>query len=117
MRENVRKWTKESVIDAIERCRKDEGIPAFRTRMVPPIPGVGRIVFFTCMGGKGTFSPDSITFVSVPEDDYELIKEKVGDWKYLVLKYEGHEKLKELLEYPVRYYSSRWKLLPRELFG
>jgi len=110
-------WTPSSVMNFIESCRNDEGIPIFKTKFAGvPIWSVnGRGVLGICWAGKGK-APDSVVFTNVPDDIYEEIERKKGDWRFLTVKYEGLEKLKELLEKPVRLYTKRWSAIPKELF-
>jgi len=103
-------WNKRDVINFIMTCRRDEGIPMFKTRFAGrrfPRNGVMAI----CWGGKG-MAPDSMMFINVPEDELRFLEENVGDWRRLLKKY-NPRLLKEAERYYVRFRGK----LPRFVGG
>ena len=94
------KWTKENVVDYIVNCRKANGIPIFKTSFGGvdfELEGGAKAVLATCWGGK---DGGSFLFVDVPKDEFEELKKRTGDWKYLINKY-APGKIVELMKYPV----------------
>jgi hypothetical protein len=82
-------WTPKNVTDAIMSCRAQGGVPIFMTKYAgEPFesPGLrGKFVMFKCWGGTG---PEiSRLFYGVPEEDFRMMEERVGDWKWLQEKY------------------------------
>lgn len=84
----VVKWSPETVREFILGCRKDEGIPMFKSLYAKhPILFNGKpAVLAVCWGGRGKFR-DSFFFTDVPEDDLKLIEGMTGDWRFLIRKY------------------------------
>jgi len=93
-------WNPENIVKFIEGCRMSEGIPMFRT-------GYGgedfefagkKAAMGVCWGGTDT---GSFLFVNIPEDEFEELKSRSGDWHILAIRY-APEKYKKLVKYPVR---------------
>jgi len=101
----IEKWSKEKILGFIERCRKKEGIPVFRTthRFSMMYP---RSALAICSGGIEKVEETTL-FKDVPSEDFVIITEDTGDWRVLVMKYAGNKKLEELMSYPVRFYLKR----------
>jgi len=112
----ITKWDRDTVMGFIEACRRDKGIPIFKTRFagVPIWSTDHKNVLAVCWGGEGN-APDSVIFTDVPEEDFYDLERRIGDWRYLTMKYAGMKKLKELLEIPVRVYGGGWRLIPTKL--
>jgi hypothetical protein len=82
-------WTPENVTGAVTSCRAQGGVPIFMTKYAGEpfkAPGLrGKFVMFKCWGGTG---PEiSRLFYGVPEEDFRMMEERVGDWKWLQEKY------------------------------
>lgn len=85
-------WTKENVLRFIEECRRDEGLPMFKTRFaghrLPYVIGI-------CWGGHGNFK-DSEYFEKAPEEDIRFLEEGFHDWQRLLMKWGYAHELSEL---------------------
>jgi len=94
------KWEKDSVLSFIEKCRKDKGIPMFKTKFgnlrfaIAGKPAVMAV----CWAGEDKVS--SVIFSNVPYEDLRFLEEGVDDWRRLVKKY-APEKLPELEKYGI----------------
>jgi hypothetical protein len=82
-------WNPKNITDAILSCRAQGGVPIFLTKYAgepfesPGLPG--KFVMMKCWGGTG---PEiSRLFYHVPEEDFKLMEQRVGDWKWLIEKY------------------------------
>ena len=85
------RWERERVKQWVESCRKQSGIPIFKTRFAgerfefqgkPAVMG-------TCFGGTG---PEiSVQFIGVPEKVVEFIEAATGTWKRLPVLFEKEE--------------------------
>jgi len=83
------RWSPEAVSEAIASCRAQGGVPIFMTKYAGEpfeAPGLrGKFVMFKCWGGTG---PEiSRLFYEVPEEDFRMMEQRVGDWKWLQEKY------------------------------
>lgn len=94
------KWNKDSVLSYIEACRKDKGLPIFKTKFAGIEFEIDRkpAVMAVCWAGNDLVG--SVVFTDVPKEDIELLEEGVGDWRRLVKKY-APEKLSELEKYGI----------------
>ena len=105
------KWDKDSVISYIEACRKDKGLPVFKTKFAGiefEINGKPAVMA-VCWAGNDLVG--SQIFTDVPKDVVGFLEEGVGDWRRLVKKY-APEKLPELEKYGIFIKGGR---LPRIL--
>lgn len=70
----------------------------FRTRFagVPFRVDKRRAVVGICYGGSIFTEPYSRVFVDVPKEDLELMKERVGEWIFLLKKYAPEELEREM---------------------
>ena len=95
------KWNKKNVVEFIEKCRKDCGIPMFKTAFFFKATDEqgNPVVFGHCWGGYGK-APDMVVFVDVPPEDYNFVKLVKRDWEAL-LKFYAPEKLPELESLPI----------------
>ena len=97
---SIEEWNKENVVSFIMFCRRMEGIPQFVSRFAGRKLTMGGkpAVLARCWGGRG---PEfSRYFKNVPEEDFKLIEESVGDWRKLLEKY-APEKLYEAKKYGI----------------
>ncbi|MCW1312756.1 MAG: hypothetical protein OH338_05005 [Candidatus Parvarchaeota archaeon] len=85
----------ETVTKFIVSCLDAKGVPMFKTGFAkrPFREDTKRAVMAICYGGKEDWETLSRFFVGVPEEDFKLMKEKVGEWIILLEKY-APEKLK-----------------------
>ena len=91
-------WNVENVKKFIIGCRADEkGIPMFRTHFAGKDFEVNGkpAVLAGCWGGKEMPEPTSRVFVDIPNGTFKELKERVGDWKFLIERY-GTEREKRL---------------------
>ncbi|HEX68392.1 MAG TPA: hypothetical protein ENG13_04940 [bacterium] len=86
-------------------CRRDEGIPMFKTRFAGQ-RFWGNGVLAVCWGGHDNV--ESKFFYGVPKEDLELIEESIGDWRKLLRKYGTPEELEEAESYGI--YLKGYKL-------
>ena len=84
-------WSPETVKNFIVACRKDKGIPMFRTRIFGK--RIENAVIGVCYGGEDRV-PSKI-FVNPPEKDVEFLEEGVGDWRRLLEKWNFIKELEE----------------------
>jgi len=85
------------VADWIVECRKDGGLPLFRTRY-----GGERfddLVLGVCWAGRGRVEGE--WFRNIPKEDLELMETKMGEWKDLVEKYGTPEQVAEAMRSPL----------------
>ena len=103
----VRKWSRESVVDFILECRRDEGLPMF-------VPDIGDVeltykgkpaVLAKCWAGHGR-APDSVVFVDVPEEDVSFIKAGKSDWRRLLNRF-APEKMAEATRHGIYVHGYR----------
>ena len=82
-------WSEDAVVDAIVSCRLiDKGVPMFRTGYAGDFEIDGKpAVMFICWAGKNTDAGRSVMFVNVPEDVFEELKNRTGDWRWLMERY------------------------------
>ena len=103
-------WEPRKVVDWIVECRRDEGIPMFKTKFaglhfkVDTEPAVMAI----CWGGHN--GAPTVMFTNVPRNDLKLIEEGIGDWRRLILKYGTRLDIEEAERYGIYLKGSR---LPR----
>ncbi|MGQ9469772.1 MAG: hypothetical protein ACUVTD_08160, partial [Nitrososphaerales archaeon] len=92
-------YSPESITGFIESCIRAKGVPMFRTRYarVPFRVDTKRAVAGICYGGVEPAEPPSRVFVDVPEEDLRIMRERVGDWIFLLRKFKP-ERAKELEE-------------------
>lgn len=95
-------YTPENVVKFITSCLDVNGVPMFKTGFArrPFKEDTKRAVMAICYGGKEEWETLSRYFVGVPEEDLKLMREKVGEWIFLLDKY-APEKLK-FFEVPYR---------------
>jgi len=80
------RWTPDKVVEFIQGCREQGGIPFFYTGysgdfIIDDKPAVRT----ACWGGVG---PEmSKMFTHVPEDIFETMKKRSGDWHFIVIRY------------------------------
>ena len=91
------KWTPESVVSFILACRRDKGLPIFKSKFagIPFETKEGNAVMAVCWAGEDFIG--SRVFTGVPKGDIELIEEGFGDWKKLLRKYSTEEDLRRAL--------------------
>mgnify|MGYP000144318727 CR=1 FL=1 len=94
-----------NVTKFILACRRDEGIPMFKTRFAGQ-RFIGNGVLAICWGGHDKVG--SVLFTNVPKEDLELIEESIGDWRKLLRKYGTPEELEEAESYGI--YLKGYKL-------
>jgi len=83
------RWAGRDVVDFIVACIvEDRGIPMFKTKFAG-MPIDERGVLALCFAGDDRV-PSRI-FYDVPPEDMALMREKVGDWRYLLRKYGSRE--------------------------
>lgn len=91
-------YTPEAVVSFIKACLDAEGLPMFKTKFITPFKVDAKpSVVGICYAGVEWKEPPSIVFVDVPKEDLELMKERVGEFRFLLEKY-APEKLKKLEE-------------------
>jgi hypothetical protein len=101
-------WEPRKVVEWILACRKDEGIPMFKSRFagVPFKIDKENAVMSICWAGHDGVG--SIMFKNVPESDLKLIEEGVGDWRKLITKYGSSKEIEEAESYGI--YIKGYKL-------
>ena len=88
------KWTRDNLVRFILGCRRDKGLPIFKTKFagfqfeVDNKPAVMAV----CWAGQDMWG--SQMFVDVPKEDIKLIEEGTGDWRRLIEKYGTPEEIK-----------------------
>ena len=103
-------WDKKKVVDWILSCRRDEGVPMFKTKFggvrfkVDGEPATMAI----CWGGLD--GAPSVMFTKVPESDIKLIEEGIGDWRKILSKYGTESDIEKALSYGIYIKGSK---LPR----
>jgi len=110
------KWTPSSVKEFILACRRDEGIPMFKTKYggIPFMIDHSNAVIAICWAGRDAV--DSKVFTDVPGEDLKLLEEGYGDWRRILHKYGTAEEIAEAKRYGI--YVSSWrlpKILPKGL--
>jgi len=92
------KYTPASIVNFIKACLLAGGIPMFRTRFarVPFRVDRKRAVMAICYGGSAFTEPYSRVFYDIPREDLKLMKERVGEWIFLLKKYAPKEYEREL---------------------
>ena len=102
------KWTPSAVRDFILECRRDLGIPMFKTKYagVPLEIDHSPVAIAICWAGEDFV--DSKVFTDVPREDIKLMEEGFGDWKRLLLKYGTEKDLEEAKRYGI--YVRSWRL-------
>jgi hypothetical protein len=94
-------WEPRKVVEWILACRKDEGIPMFKSKFAgvhfqvegkPAVMGV-------CWAGRDGVG--MVMFKDVPESDVRLIEEGVGDWRKLIEKYGSREEIEKAESYGI----------------
>jgi len=96
MPEEILSW--KSVKDFILACRRDEGIPMFKTKFAGQ-RFLGNGVLAICWGGRDGVG--SVFFTDVPEEDIKLLEEGIGDWRRLLNKYATKEEILEAESYGI----------------
>ncbi len=98
-----KEWNRENVKNFIVACRKDEGIPMFKTRYAGGRIKVGdkNSVIGICWGGYNRF-PNSVVFVNVPDEDIEFLERGTGDWLRLMERFDLKKELKEAKRHGIR---------------
>jgi len=100
------KWTAEQVVEFIKGCRESGGIPFFFTGYSGDfVVDMEPAVKASCLGGVD--SPRGGIFTHVPEETFDTIKKRSGDWHFLVTRhrpdlYEG------LISRPVTFAGGMW---------
>lgn len=96
------KWNPKTVTEWILACRRDEGIPMFKTKFAGLQFSIKNkpAVLAVCWGGHDT--APSVMFTHVPHNDLKLIEEGIGDWRRLIEKYGTEEEKREAFKYGVR---------------
>ncbi|RLE87847.1 MAG: hypothetical protein DRJ67_03670 [Thermoprotei archaeon] len=85
MRERVKRWTPENVVEFIEWCREDGGVPQFRATVggMPFKVDGEYAVLAVCWGGK-TRGNEAVLFTGVPKEDLVEILTRRGEWRYFL---------------------------------
>jgi len=102
------KWEPKKVVEWIVACRKDYGVPMFKShyaRLHYQVKGKPAVLAICWGGYDGT---PSVMFTDVPKEDLELIEESIGDWRKLLRKYGTPEELEEAESYGI--YLKGYKL-------
>ncbi len=94
-------WNRENVVKAILECRRDEGIPVFKTKYAGKRFEIGGkpAVLMVCWGGHDNVG--AYFFKDVPPREVEELEENVGDWRNLLEKYGTPEEIREAESYGV----------------
>jgi len=102
------RWTPSAVRNFILECRRDLGIPMFKTKYANvPLTIDGKpVAIAICWAGEDFV--DSRVFTDVPKEDIKLMEEGFGDWKRLLLKYGTEKDLEEAKRYGI--YVRSWRL-------
>lgn len=94
-------WEAKKVVNWILKCRKDEGIPMFKTKFaglhfkVDSEPAVMAI----CWGGHD--GVPSVIFTKVSKEDLEIIEEGIGDWRKILEKHGTKYDIEEAERYGI----------------
>jgi len=104
------KWTPSAVRDFILACRRDKGIPMFKTKYagIPLEIDHSPVAIAICWAGEDFV--DSKVFTDVPKEDLHLLEEGFGDWKRLLRKYGTEKEFEEANKYGIYIRSAN---LPR----
>ena len=104
------KWTPSAVRDFILACRRDKGIPMFKTKYagIPLKIDHSPVAIAICWAGEDFV--DSKVFTDVPKEDLHLLEEGFGDWKRLLRKYGTEKEFEEANKYGIYIRSAN---LPR----
>ena len=96
------KWTPNNIKKFILACRRDEGIPMFRSKYAGISLTVNNkpAVIAVCWAGRGE-TENSELFTEVTKDDTELIERNTGDWRLLLNKYGTKDEIKEAEKYGI----------------
>jgi len=102
------KWTPDAVKEYILECRKDKGIPMFKTKYAGVHLSIGNSPATIAMCWAGEDVVGSKIFTDVPKSDIDLLEEGFGDWKRLLMKYGTARDLEEAKRYGI--YVKSWSL-------
>jgi len=104
------KWTPSAVRDFILACRRDKGIPMFKTKYagIPLEIDHSPVAIAICWAGEDFV--DSKVFTDVPKEDLHLLEEGFGDWKRILRKYGTEKEFEEANKYGIYIRSAN---LPR----
>ena len=92
-------YAPQTIAKFIVDCRKDKGIPMFKTKFVerrfeykgkPAVWGI-------CWAGEEKVT-NSILFTEANEEDIKRMEEGTGDWKWLINKYGTEEQRREVFK-------------------
>lgn len=83
--------------DFIYQCRRDGGVPMFKTKYAGKRFEIGNkpAVLGICYGGRG-MAKDSQWFKNIPEHELELVERETGEWRELAIRHLPWEKAEEL---------------------
>ncbi|HDO19246.1 MAG TPA: hypothetical protein ENG74_00810 [Thermoplasmatales archaeon] len=83
--------------DFIYQCRRDGGVPMFKTKYAGKRFEIGSkpAVLGICYGGRG-MAKDSQWFKNIPEHELELVERETGEWRELAIRHLPWEKAEEL---------------------
>ena len=102
------KWTPDAVKEYILECRKDKGIPIFKTKYAGVHLSIGNSPATIAMCWAGEDVVGSKIFTDIPKEDLHLLEEGFGDWKRLLMKYGTARDLEEAKRYGI--YVKSWSL-------
>jgi len=102
------KWTPSAVKEFILECRRDKGIPMFKTKYAGIQLSMDNhpLALAICWAGEDFVG--SRVFTDVPKEDIKLMEEGFGDWKRLLNKYGSPKDLEEAKRYGI--YVKSWHL-------
>jgi len=90
-------WLPERVKNFIVACRRNEGLPVFRTRVLGK--KVKDYVFGMCWGAEEKVP--SKVFMILPEEKVDYLKEDDDDWKRLLKRWGFTKELEECEWYDI----------------
>ncbi|MHA1866363.1 MAG: hypothetical protein ACTSWZ_07645 [Candidatus Heimdallarchaeaceae archaeon] len=95
------KWEPRKVVDWIIACRRDEGIPMFKTKFARLPFKVGGEPATMAICWSGHDGVPSVMFTHVPKNDLKLIEEGFGDWRKILTKYGTKRDIEEAEKYGI----------------
>lgn len=88
-------WNKETVKEFIMECRKDKGVPMFRTEYGGMGFKVGKSPAVQAICWAGEDLVGSRMFTDVPKKEVDFLEESFNDWRRLIKRWGTKKEIKE----------------------